>query len=185
MVNGKSLGNKFEREVCRILSKWLGAPTNKDIYIWRSPSSGGVATINKMYENISGDLIPVHEKAKPLFQIFSIECKYGYNSALIEDNLNDTKKNIYFNFWKQAYEDAKKSNREPFLIFKKRGKKPIVGITAKIYNLLLTNLQNIPYVILYFNNNFPYLYLIDLNKFLNNVSCDKLEYLEKNLNGSN
>lgn len=171
-VNGKAKGSKFEREIAKYLTKWLGSTNKKDIWIWRTPQSGGLATILGSKE-VSGDLIATHDNAKPFLNLFSLELKNGYPSASIDNFFKNNKKDEYKSFWMQCIRDAEKSNKNPMLIFKKKGNYPIiVCINDKIYEKLNSKLYNMKSIIIQWE--LENMIIFDFNEFFENITPKEL-----------
>jgi hypothetical protein len=120
----KRIGNSWEREFCKILSKWV-SPNSQDLLFWRSASSGAVSTIRKKKNlnsvNMDGDITCLDLQYIDLTKIFYFECK--------------TVKNNDFNFWSSPKSDYIYSsvidtfktsyivNKVPFLAIKVRNSK--------------------------------------------------------------
>lgn len=78
-----SKGSAFEREICRLLSKWWtceDVPPRDDIF-WRTSQSGGRATFRaskgKATFGSYGDITAIDPIGLPLLKVFSIELKRG------------------------------------------------------------------------------------------------------------
>ncbi len=170
---GKRKGSSFERLISRKLSMWLTGQ-DKEYYFYRSPSSGAVATMNSMNEDITGDIIAVKPEGRILTSVYSIECKDGYADAdplkIFKNNKND----IIKDFWEQCIGDSKKANKKGMLIFRKKGYPILIGIEDE------TNLSKImknkinKYLIIAFDSNLPKLTLFELDIFLNYLNKKKL-----------
>lgn len=156
---GKSKGSSFERDIARYLTKWLTGQ-DKELYFWRSPSSGAVATINEMNGDISGDIIALKTEAKCLVDMFSIELKCGYKDADLSKHLKKTKNNTIKSFWDQCIRDSRMANgKYGMLIFKKDREPTIVGIekdtimeklmSNKIKNTITLSYKDLPSVVFY------------------------------------
>lgn len=122
-------GSQFERELARFLTQWL-SNQKKELYFWRSPSSGAVATVSS--QDIAGDIMAVKPEAYILTKVWNIEAKNGYPKASFDKHLKETKGDIIKDFWIQCVRDAQSCNpiKKPMLIFKKKGLKPIIGISS-------------------------------------------------------
>ena len=78
---GRALkGGDFEREVCKLLSKWWTGGKRDDVF-WRCSQSGGRAT-QRAKSGIRthgsyGDITAVDPIGAPLLQLFTIELKRG------------------------------------------------------------------------------------------------------------
>src|SRR5574343_851909 len=105
MVQGKSKGNSFERLIAKQLSLWL-SEGKSDCCIWRSASSGSVATQrakqNKESKNFYGDLSPTDDIAQYLFDYFVIECKRGYSHTNTLDIIDSNTEGEFLKLWNQV-----------------------------------------------------------------------------------
>lgn len=85
----KSLkGSKFEREVCKLLSKWWTRGKRDDVF-WRVSQSGGRATQRakkgmRTYGSY-GDVAAVDPIGEPLLKAFTIELKRGKSHGCPSD----------------------------------------------------------------------------------------------------
>ena len=143
-------GGNFENEIAKKLSLWLTKGKRDDL-VCRTDSSGGRGTIrtkNKKESNIYlfGDLKHSDDKAKPLFDLWSIECKSGYGKKNkgemqrwdILDILDSSQKEaVLQRFWNQCVRDAGLSKREPVLIFRRNGRKPCIAFKRQYFLDLL------------------------------------------------
>jgi len=150
MSNGKAKGSGYERDICKMLTMWL---TGKDKpYVWwRSPSSGALATITAQNPNLTGDIISVLPEGNFLTDRFSIEIKTGYPKSSFNKFFSNAKNNEIEMFWKQAVNDASKSNKEPMMIYKKDRKEPLIFLREVVKNKL-PQLEELNYFILKFNS---------------------------------
>lgn len=77
-------GTPFEREVCKDLSYWWSGGRRDDLF-WRSDTSGGRATSrrkkNKTTAGQCGDIASTHPSTFAMTDVFTIECKKGYNRS--------------------------------------------------------------------------------------------------------
>ena len=128
MKNGKSKGSKFERDVAKMLTKWISG-SEKPYYFWRSANSGGLgSTINP---DITGDLIALRPEGFSITDRFSIELKAGYPSFNWFKFLKKkNKSNELLAFWEQAVKDAEKGSKKPILIYK-QDRQPIILVCEK------------------------------------------------------
>lgn len=160
MVNGKSKGSEYERQICKYLTKWISG-MEKPYIFWRSPSSGSLATLGGSPDT-SGDIIAIKDDGKWFTNIFSVELKNGYPDADFHKHFKDTKSNIIEDFWCQCITDAKLKNKKAMLIFKKKGLNSIVGIGEDVFN----QLKSFPnkYIKIKFNDT-PSIIFFDFEKF--------------------
>ena len=107
---------------------------------WRLPkdafSSGGLATVHVENTHMTGDIKHLHPDAKFLTDIFSIEAKTGYPKTSFWQHFTTAQFGIE-EFWLQAIEDATKAKKHPMLIYRKKGRKWIVGINSIVRDKLL------------------------------------------------
>jgi len=119
---GKAKGNGFEGQIAKKLSTAL-APLN----FMRSPGSGarvGGKNFEKFGEMFGeealaifvADVVPINEKKEGLKFLHSIECK-SYKTPDSFTQLAAGTANMY-KWFEESVEDAKKTDKNPILIFK-------------------------------------------------------------------
>jgi len=165
----KAKGSQFERDVCKMLSVWIQG-TEKPYLFWRMPASGGLATISELNKDLSGDIMPLDEDIKKWWP-FSIECKNGYPNTSFWQHFKGLKNFNIELFWRQCIDDAKKANKYPMLIYRKKGKKPIVGISEYVYKTLRPNL---PFIALNFTG-MEMLFFFDMEQFFKDISPNEIK----------
>lgn len=109
-VNGKNKGARAERVIAKLFEKWTGYEFT------RVPSSGGLRWHRK--NDTVGDLICSDDTHSRYFT-FSVECK-SYQDINFQHLLLDVKPKI-LGFWKQACDDALRSNKIPLLLMRQNG----------------------------------------------------------------
>jgi hypothetical protein len=171
-------GGDFERYIAKQLTVWLtGKP--KPYMFWRMPASGGLATIHEECVGLAGDIRSVHKDAEFLTNIFSIECKTGYPHTSFWQHFKNIKNFNLELFWLQACGESMGSNRRPMLIYRKKGNKPLVGITEDIISELqeVDDLTEIPSVCMYWPviKNIQPMHLFNFEDFLEAVSPDDIK----------
>lgn len=114
-----SKGGELERVISRYLTKWISG-SEKPVIFWRTPSSGAMLTLHGD-ENMSGDIIAVRPDGEWLVSYYSIECKNGYPQTSLDKFLKTNKSDPLKAFWEQCVRDAIDSNKQPMLIYKKKG----------------------------------------------------------------
>jgi len=96
-INSKSKGNAWERKSARILSLILSDGKKTDL-LWRTASSGALATVTKKYKSQAGDLQSVVRNFR--FKYY-VECKSLSNISILPmskklkdilDNLSEKEK---------------------------------------------------------------------------------------------
>jgi hypothetical protein len=158
MSNGKAKGSNWERDVCKFLSVWLTGQ-EKPYQFWRMPASGGLATIDELNADLSGDIRALTPEAELLTSVYSIECKAGYPKTSFWQHFKDIKNFPIEQFWEQCVRDATKANKKPMLIYRKKGNHPIVGISditgmldlmrAQSISLTFTDIKALPRLTFY------------------------------------
>lgn len=119
---GKSKGNGFEGQIAKKLSAAL-TPLN----FIRSPGSGarvGGKNFSKFGDLFSADslaifvadVVPINEKKEGISFLHSVECKF-YKTPDTFTQLVSGTANI-FKWFEESVEDAKKTDKNPMLIFK-------------------------------------------------------------------
>ena len=173
-MNGKALGSSFERDIAKYLTKWVSGTVKPYIY-WRSPGSGSLATISDALD-VSGDIMCLRLEGKFLTDRFSIECKSGYPHANFHQHLKNTKNFQIKDFWIQCIHDATKANKQPLLIFKKKGLQPIVGIDCKLRTILKKQIKLPESITLRFDD-LTSVTFYDMIEFFNIVTPEIIEDL--------
>jgi len=120
-------GGNFERRVSKDLSLLISKGSKKDLF-WRSPSSGGRATIairiGDSADRISGDVIALSEEGRILTEHFLIECKaykdVQFDSFIIKST------GLLQGFWEKTCIQAKSIDKHPLLIVKENFVKPYI-----------------------------------------------------------
>lgn len=165
-----------------MLTTWLTGQ-DKELYFYRSPGSGAVATINVGNSAISGDIIALKQEAAFFTDLFNIEAKNGYDSASMDKHLKENKNDPLKNFWSQSNIDAKKSNKMPLVIFKKKGMpNPWIAFNESTYNKLFNLIYNFRVVMIGWGGELPNMYIMNFTDFLSVVTP---KYIKENFNGSN
>lgn len=182
MANGKSKGSDFERYCAKKLSVWLTGK-EKPYQFWRSPSSGGLATISELNQNLGGDIIGLTKEGKKICSVISIEIKTGYPSTTFWQHFKDIKNFNIKLFWQQCVGSSVQASKLPLLIYRKKGNKPIVGIdekTDKIINKYVS-LRGLNSLSVKFKDDekLPTLEIYDMEDFFNIVKPEIIRKLKK------
>lgn len=169
-------GGDFERDIAKYLTCWLTGKDKPYAY-WRMPGSGSLSTIHEQNKNLCGDIMALVSEAEFLTNTFSIECKTGYPQTSFWQHFGRVKNFNIEIFWRQAFEDATKAGKHPMLIYRKKGRKPIIGISQWISDNL--NINNLPTAGLSFGKEakLPNLVFYDFNDFWEEVTPQKIKNL--------
>lgn len=164
-MNSKKIGSSFERDVCKFLSKWLTGK-EKPYQYWRMPASGGLATIDELNADLSGDIRALTPEAEFLTNIYSIELKTGYPRTSFWQHFKNIKGFPIEQFWSQCVNDARRASKDPMLIYRKKGNQPIVGLDYYWPGL------NLPSICLLFSKgkNLPPLVFYDMKEYFKVVT---------------
>jgi len=171
----KAKGSGWEREVSKILTKWLTGSIRPYAF-YRQPASGGIATIFEECGDMSGDIRAMLPVAIPIMAKLSIECKFGYPNVNFHQHLKDTKGFKVKEFWDQCIGDAQKANKYPILIFKKHGHNAIIGVDEKLNTLLPYGIKLNKSITISFEN-LTSITFYDMIRFLDIVTPDIIEGL--------
>lgn len=124
---GALKGGEYERVICRKLTEWITGKEKPEIF-WRSASSGAKATQDYKRghkSKMGGDIVAIDERGQWFTDEFSIECKdrgdYGNLDLLLWG------KGDFLKWWTQCVDDAKKSKKQPLMIFKRLWKPNMVA----------------------------------------------------------
>lgn len=123
---GKRKGSAFEREICKRLSMWVSGGKKTDLF-WRSAMSGGRATVARKSGKVvrqAGDICATTPEGHVLTDAWYLECKSYKQIDFAQFVLSDTGK--LAQWWKRAKSEARHYGKEPVLIVKQNGWKPLV-----------------------------------------------------------
>lgn len=135
-------GPQWERDIAKYLTIWLTGK-EKPYKYWRTPGSGGLATISELNAGLSGDIRAVSSDAEFLTDIWSIEAKNGYPKIGVFQHFKNIKKFDLKEFWLQTLEASNMSSKNPMLIYKKKSNRPVVFIDKKTDNILINNFNDL------------------------------------------
>lgn len=134
-MNSKVKGNAFERKVSKIISKWL-TDGKEDHAVWRTDSSGGMATImsrkkagsNYVKQN-AGDIRPIVRKGEyPILDHFfdnhCLEAKHYKKISFYPPYNGDTS-----SFFDAGIAQAEMTGKNPVIIMRSNNK-PILYFTV-------------------------------------------------------
>lgn len=170
-MSGK--GGKFERDIARFLTKWLTGKEKPYMY-WRQDASGAIATIHIENYHMAGDIKAIHPDADFLTRIFTIELKTGYPKTSFWQFFSKAEFKIK-EFWEETISETPES-KHPMLIYRKLGRRPIVGISEGIFEKLLDKLYSLRYIYLSWENN--KVYLFDKDDFFEVITPEILKGLK-------
>jgi len=122
----KAKGSQWERECCRLLSRWVSHGKRDDLY-WRSAMSGGRATVAKrkgIDVRQTGDITAVSPEGHALTDKFFIETKF-YKNLAIDSFILDCSGSLG-KFWQTAAEQAASHKLWPMLIAKENRRDPLI-----------------------------------------------------------
>lgn len=129
MVNGKSKGSSYEREISKKLSLWLSEGKRDDL-LWRTQNSGGRFTTRRKLgidtQNQDGDITSTDPEAQFFSDRYTLELK-RYGDVNLWGLLTKKGGGIIL-FWKQTIRQASDSNKIPILIVK-QDRKPALWIS--------------------------------------------------------
>lgn len=192
MGRGHSKGSSFERDQCRVLSKWWTKGERDDVF-WRSAASGAMGKMRsksgKKTFGQCGDIQATDPIGQPLMDVCSLELKRGYGNASVGDML-DTGKNRAKQLWQtwveQASVDHKNAGTPWWMLITKRDRRDtMVFFPWGLYEDLLdktgsTLRRSLPRVQLVFmgaEKKRLKIYGTQFNGFLEHVSPDNIKDL--------
>ena len=160
-----SKGSTFERQLARDITLYMSGQ-DKELWCWRSPGSGSMFTASLSNKAMSGDLIALKPGAVPLFDVFSIEAKCGYPSTNPLLAIWKPKGDDLRDFWTQCSRDAARSDKLPMLVYKKSGKKVLIGLCPTgIKDYFPNDPDERPFVVMKFDG-LPLLTLMEFDSVL-------------------
>lgn len=137
-------GSEFEREICRILSRWWTSGERDDVF-WRSSQSGGRATqrakVNLTTYGSYGDITALDPIGAPLLRLFTIELKRGDSHGFAGDLMDFTKDRSHHPFLKclaQAIRSHGQAKSISWMLISKRDRRrALVHVESSIIKSLL------------------------------------------------
>jgi hypothetical protein len=167
-MSKSSKGGAYEREISRLLTKWLTG-TEKPYVYYRTPSSGAMLTIHGDM-NMSGDIIAVRPEGEWFTTLYSVELKNGYPNTSLDLFFKYNKADHIKAFWEQCVRDADMSDKRPMLIYKKKGlSTQWLGVDSDIYKDILKDIRCIS-MTWGKEDNLPQLYLYEMKEFFERVT---------------
>lgn len=143
-VNGSRKGRNYERDIAKDLSLWWSNGKRNDVF-YHTHGSGSIGTRrNPVSKNYYGDIMSIDAEGEPFTNLFNLELKCGYEKrrkvelksgkkiVLITrydllDKLDSKQAvTVIEDFWIQCSLDAKKSKREPILIFQRHRRNSLI-----------------------------------------------------------
>ena len=122
-TNSKSLGNEYEREVAKVLSKWILGHDDRLLF-WRNVHSGSISTImnkkGKDGSNTSGDFQCLDLEYNYVLDNLHIDSKSYAKVNLFFINEKNIKSNQIFKQWEKTVSEAKEVNKIPMMPVKIR-----------------------------------------------------------------
>ena len=138
-------GGWYEREICRVLTRWWTGDADRDSLWWRSSQSGGRATHRgrkgkSVGKTHCGDICAKEDEGQPLVDLFTIECKIGYRDSSWADMLDRLDKHAepqFESFLRQAIEASERAGTWAWLLFiRRKGRQDVVFFPARVKNLI-------------------------------------------------
>jgi len=173
MANSKRIGSNYEREIARVLSKWISGKDDP-LICWRNSGSGSVSTNErkkgKSGITLDGDfqcLNPVYQFMFDTF-CFDSKCYKDCNPYFINDK--NMKSNSILNQWIKVCKEAGK--KIPVMLVKIRDRVTPEFICIPTSCCLPNTVKKMEY---YFaNTEIVDLTLIMMNEFLDKVDATNL-----------
>ena len=132
-------GSDFERELCKLLSKWWTKGERDDVF-WRTSQSGGRATqrrkAGKSTYGSCGDLATVDPIGTPLTSTCTIELKRGYSYANFADIFEmrpDSAQHLWEAFIEQAMREARDAGVPHWLLIVRRDSRKAIICFPKTF----------------------------------------------------
>lgn len=149
---GGSKGPPWEREICKLLSRWWTKDylePDEDIF-WRTAGSGARATTRKKkgkktdYQH--GDVTFTNPIGEPFIRAFTVELKRGYSKSSIFDLIDKTnQKSLYGEWINKITEQCYQQNNFSWLLITKRDRRvPMVYLPIDKFLFLIYRTEFIP-----------------------------------------
>lgn len=136
-------GGEFERDICRLLSKWWTDGARDDIF-WRTSGSGARAHVRHRAgagtAGQYGDIAATDPIGAPLIDVFTIELKRGYSEYTVHDLLDKTPSagiQEWDRFFAQAIESHEQAGSLSWLMITRRDRRvPLVWLPVQTFHEL-------------------------------------------------
>ena len=122
-------GSEFEREICKLLSRWWTDGKRDDVF-WRCSQSGGRATqrakTGQKTFGSYGDITAVDPIGAPLLKYFTIELKRGRSHGCLGDLIDlkgDNAKHPFVTCLLQARRSAKQAGSKTWMLICRRDRR--------------------------------------------------------------
>jgi hypothetical protein len=174
-------GGEFERYVSKFFTKWL---TGKETpyFFWRMPASGGLATIYSENIDMAGDIRALKKESQFLLDLFCIECKTGYPKTSFWQFFSKTNFKLK-DFWSQVIDETP-IERYPMLIYRKKGRKPCVGINNNIRLRLIDMIEELDFIMFSWKDIKYQMFLYDFEDFWSKIKPNHIKNILKELDKS-
>lgn len=126
MVDGRAKGNRFENDVCRMLSVWVEGPQYANAKVYTLPFRRRFTSntpLDGHWEG-EGDILHTPDIEFP----FAVECKNQEGWEL--DGLVGAPKWKPWSWWEQAKDQAQRAGKLPLLIFTRKHRQ-VLGMLEK------------------------------------------------------
>lgn len=127
---GARKGGSFERLVCRALSRYISHGERDDL-LWRTPSSGGRATIQLkrgvVNRTMAGDALAIAREAAEFCENTYIEAKHYADLQLDRSLICGTGQ--LARFWQRTIAEAAHYDKRPLLVAR-QNRFPILALAA-------------------------------------------------------
>jgi hypothetical protein len=159
-------GGEFERDISKFFTKWLTGK-EKPYKFWRMPASGALATIHDENIDMAGDIRALDKDGRFLIDLFCIECKTGYPKTSFWQFFSKSDFKLKL-FWLQTIEETP-IGRYPMLIYRKKGRKSVVGINNHIRIRLNDYIEDLDFIMFSWKDIKYQLFLYDMEMFWSRV----------------
>jgi len=159
-------GGEFERDISKFFTKWLTGK-EKPYKFWRMPASGALATIHDENIDMAGDIRALDKDGRFLIDLFCIECKTGYPKTSFWQFFSKSDFKLKL-FWLQTIEETP-IGRYPMLIYRKKGRKSVLGINNHIRIRLNDYIEDLDFIMFSWKDIKYQLFLYDLEMFWSRV----------------
>lgn len=171
-------GGEFERDVSKFFTKWLTGK-EKPYKYWRMPASGGLATIHAENEDLAGDIRALDKDGRFLLDLFCIECKTGYPKTSFWQFFSKSEFKLK-TFWSQTIEETP-YDRFPMLLYRKKGRKPCIGINNHIRIRLNDYIEDLDFIMFSWKDIKYQLFLYDMESFWDRIRPTHIKNILKEL----
>lgn len=179
-MNPKAIGSNYEREIARLLSRWISGKDDP-LICWRNVHSGTISTCDKKKglsgANTEGDFQCLDLKYSHIFDLFCFDSKCYKECNPYFINSKNMKSNAILNQWIKVCEEA--GNKIPVMICKIRDRKAPEFIVLPLNMRIPNQIKSMTYT--FWDDKIKDCVIYLLDEFLEKINAQELYECNKKI----